>query len=87
VSGIQSVRKNGSTENTEDRTLENPTKAQNPKYEITVDDNSKYRFSLKAPNGYVILTSSAYVSKKTCIKVIEAIRAYSHTDKINDLTK
>ena len=87
VSGIQSVRKNGSTENLEDRSEENYTKSPNPKYELTVDENSKYRFSLKAPNGYIILTSQAYNAKRTCMRAINAVRKNSMTDRINDMTK
>ena len=87
VSGIQSVKKNGATENIDDRTVEAPEKVPNPKYEISVDENSKYRFALKAPNGYVILTSSAYTSKKACMKAVDTVRTNSQTEKINDTTK
>jgi uncharacterized protein YegP (UPF0339 family) len=82
VSGIQSVQKNGATENVEDRTADKIVKAPNPKYEIFLDEAEKYRFSLKAPNGYVILTSNAYVSKKSCLKAIENVRLYSKTEKV-----
>ena len=87
VSGIQSVQKNGSTENFEDRTAEKVIKAPNPKYEMFADENEKYRFSLKAPNGYVVLTSSAYASKRSCLKAIEKVRAYSQTTKIEEQIK
>ena len=87
VSGIQSVRKNGSAENGEDRTEENYAKAPNPKYEITVDEKNKYRFSLKAPNGYVILTSQAYNAKRTCMRAVNLVRKNSFTENINDTTK
>lgn len=87
VSGIQSVRKNGATENIEDRTVEPVTKVANPKYEITVDENSKYRYTLKAPNGYVILRSSSYSSKKGCMKSIDALRIHSQTELVDDMTK
>lgn len=87
VSGIQSVKKNGATENMEDRTLEKSTKSPNPKYEVTVDENSKYHFSLKAPNGYVILTSPAYNSKRACTTAIKNVRSYSQTESVEDTTK
>ena len=87
VSGIQSVRKNGSTENIEDQTVEKPVKTPNPKFEVFTDEASKYRFSLKAPNGYVILTSSAYASKKSCMKAIENVRAYSSAEKVEEPEK
>ena len=87
VSGIQSVRKNGATDNIEDRTVEKPIKMPNPKYEITVDENAKYYFSLKAPNGYVILTSTAYNSRRSCLKTIENVKINSQTDSIQDMTK
>lgn len=87
VSGIQSVKKNGATENVEDQTAEKNVKKPNPKYEVYTDDKSKYRFKLKAPNGYMILTSGAYNSKKACLKAIENVRVYSQSETINDLTK
>lgn len=87
ISGIQSVKKNGATENVEDQTAEKTVKKPNPKYEVYSDDKSKYRFKLKAPNGYMILTSSAYNSKKACLKAIENVRVYSQSETINDLTK
>ena len=87
VSGIQSVKKNGATENIEDQTAEKVIKTPNPKYEVFSDEKNKLRFRLKAPNGYVILTSSAYNSKKACLKAIEKARACSQTDQINDYTK
>ena len=87
VSGIQSVQKNGATENVEDRTVEKIVKMPNPKYEIFMDESEKYRFSLKAPNGYVILTSSAYSSKKSCLKAIENVKTYSQTEKIEEQSK
>ena len=87
VSGIQSVKKNGSTENIEDQTAEKVIKKLNPKYEVYLDENSKLRFRLKAPNGYIVLTSSAYNSKKACLRAIEKARVSSQTNLINDLTK
>ena len=87
VSGIQSVKKNGATENIEDQTAEKVIKTPNPKYEVFSDEKNKLRFRLKAPNGYVILTSSAYNSKKACLKAIEKARVCSQTDQINDYTK
>lgn len=84
VSGIQSVQKNGSTKNIEDRTAAKIVKMPNPKYEIFLDEAGKYRFNLKAPNGYVILTSSAYSSVKSCTRVIENVIEYSSTEKIED---
>ena len=87
VSGIQSVKKNGATENIEDQTAEKVIKTPNPKYEVFSDEKNKLRFRLKAPNGYVILTSSAYNSKKACLKAIEKARVCSQTEQINDYTK
>ena len=87
VSGIQSVKKNGFTENIEDQTVEKIIKKPNPKYEMYSEGKSKYRFRLKAPNGYIILTSPAYTSKKACLKAIESVRKCSQTEKIEDSTK
>lgn len=87
VSGIQSVKKNGFTENTEDQTAEKIIKKPNPKYEMYSEGKSKYRFRLKAPNGYIILTSPTYTSKKACLKAIESVRKCSQTEKVEDSTK
>ena len=87
VSGIQSVKNNGATPNIEDQTAEKIEKQPHPKYELCFDDSGKYRFRLKAPNGYMILLSSAYNSKKSCLKAIQNVRAYSQTDLLEDMTK
>ena len=87
VSGIQSVRKNGVTENIEDRTDERVEKKPNPKYEIYLAENDKYRFRLKAPNGYVILDSQAFVSKKNCLRTIENVRKYCSSEEVEEVSK
>lgn len=87
VSGIQSVRKNGFTEYIEDQTVEKVEKKPNPKYEVYLSDNEKYRFRLKAPNGYVILDSQAFVSKKNCLRTIENVRKYCSSEEVEEMIK
>ena len=87
VSGIQSVRKNGTTEYIEDQTEEKIEKKPNPKYEIYLSENEKYRFRLKAPNGYVILDSQPFVSKKNCLRTIENVRKYCASEDVDEANK
>ena len=87
VSGIQSVRKNGVTEYVEDQTEEKIEKKPNPKYEVYLSGDEKYRFRLKAPNGYIILDSQAFVSKKNCIRAIENIKKYCSSEDVEEISK
>ncbi len=87
VSGIQSVRSNGTTENIEDQTEEGFEKKPNPKYEISATENGKFKYILKAPNGYVILESPEYTSKNSCVRAITGVKKNSYTEVVEDTTK
>ncbi len=87
VSGIQSVRKNGVTEHIEDQTEEKIERKPNPKYEVYLSEDEKYRFKLKAPNGYVILDSQAFVSKKNCLRTIGNVRKYCSAEDVEEISK
>ena len=54
------------------------------KFEIKTDKAGKYRFSLKANNGQVILTSQGYASKSGCENGIESVRTNSKNDDMFD---
>lgn len=54
------------------------------KFEIKTDKAGKYRFSLKARNGQVILTSQGYSSKSGCENGIESVRTNSKNDGMFD---
>jgi len=50
------------------------------KFEIKAGRTGKFRFSLKASNGQIILTSEAYESRGAATKGIESVRKNSQSD-------
>jgi uncharacterized protein YegP (UPF0339 family) len=48
------------------------------KFELFKDQNQKFRFRLKAPNGEIIAASEAYNSHEACLHGIEAVKQYSN---------
>jgi len=50
------------------------------KFVIKTDKAGKYRFSLKAANGQVILSSQGYTTKAACENGIESVRKNSQED-------
>jgi uncharacterized protein YegP (UPF0339 family) len=70
--GIESVRRNSKSK-IEDRTVEGFKTMTNPKYEVFLDGDGKYRFHLKAMNGEVVAASQTYQSKISAKKGIESI--------------
>jgi uncharacterized protein YegP (UPF0339 family) len=57
-----------------------------PKFEIFLDKEKKFRFRLKAPNGEIICQSEGYESKQACKDTIVALPEYALKAKIFDLT-
>jgi uncharacterized protein YegP (UPF0339 family) len=72
LNGIESVKKNSKSK-IEDQTIEDYKKLTNPKYEIYLDKEGKYRFRLKAMNGEIVAASQGYMSKDSCKKGIDSI--------------
>ena len=66
--GIESVRKFANTEKIEDQTLVRGYETlTNPKYEIYLDKQSKYRYRLRANNGNILcISEEGYASKASC---------------------
>ena len=58
----------------DDTTVEGGEKVKHPKFVIKTDKGGKYRFSLKARNGEVILSSQGYASKDTCLNGINSVK-------------
>jgi uncharacterized protein YegP (UPF0339 family) len=83
INGVKSVQNNCQSE-IEDKTID-CKKLPNPKYELFVDADLKFRFNLIASNGQVIASSEAYNSKQGCMKGIEAVKN-SCGAAIEDLT-
>lgn len=81
INGVKSIQKNCQAP-VEDKTL--GQKINNPKYEIFVDSDLKFRFNLIAANGQIIGSSEAYSSKQGCKKGIEATKN-SCNAQIDDL--
>ena len=54
------------------------------KFEIKKDKAGKFRFSLKAGNGQVILASQGYASRSGCENGIESVRKNSKKDSMFD---
>lgn len=82
INGVNSIKQNCQV-NVQDKTI--GQKISDPKYEIFVDSDLKFRFNLVAPNGRIIGSSEAYTSKQGCKKGIEAVKN-SCDAKIVDLT-
>jgi uncharacterized protein YegP (UPF0339 family) len=72
TSGVKSVQKNCQSQ-IEDKTIE-CKKLPDPKYELFVDSNLKFRFNLIASNGQIIASSEAYNSKQGCMRGIKAVK-------------
>ena len=74
MNGIESVRRNASAANLEDRTVEGFGTEKNPKFEVYKDKAGEFRFRLKARNGEIIAVSEGYVQKVSCMNGIESVR-------------
>lgn len=72
IKGVKSVQKNCNSE-VEDLTI-GVSGISNPKYQVTTDENGKYRFHLKASNGEIIAQSEGYETKDGCMNGIEAVK-------------
>lgn len=57
-----------------------------PKFEIFKDQEQKFRFRLKAPNGEIICQSEAYESKQGCIDTVNVLGDYAKKATLVDLT-
>lgn len=83
INGVNSIQKNCKA-NVEDKTI--GQKINDPKYQIFVDSDLKFRFRLIAPNGQIIGASQAYNTKQSCKNGIEAVQDSCNAE-LEDLTK
>ncbi|HSU83409.1 MAG TPA: YegP family protein [Thermoanaerobaculia bacterium] len=51
------------------------------KFELKTSSNSQYRFTLKASNGQVILTSELYTEKRGALNGVEAVKRNAPIDE------
>jgi len=72
MKGVKSVQKNCNAQ-IEDQTTESE-KIPNPKYQVLVNNEGKFRFNLKAGNGEIIAQSENYETKAGCMNGIEAVK-------------
>jgi DNA-binding protein Alba len=84
IKGVKSVQKNCNSE-VEDLTI-GVAGISNPKYQVTTDENGKYRFHLKASNGEIIAQSEGYESKDGCMKGIEAVKNSCDAEIVDQTT-
>jgi uncharacterized protein YegP (UPF0339 family) len=52
------------------------------KFEISAGKTGKFRFSLKASNGQIILTSEAYETRTEAKKEIASVKKNAHNEKL-----
>jgi len=83
MNGVKSVQTNCQSK-IEDRTIQ-AEKLTFPKYQIFVDESSKFRFNLSASNGEIIAASEGYQTKQGCMNGISAVQK-SCSAEIEDLT-
>ena len=63
IGGVKSVMNNAPAANVEDQTVDGFEAVKHPKFELYSDKSGDFRFRLKAKNGEIIATSSAYKDK------------------------
>lgn len=84
INGAKSVQANCQSK-IEDKTVHGEALF-NPKYQIFMDDASKFRFNLSASNGEIIAASEGYESKKGVMNGIDAVQRSCNAE-IEDITK
>ena len=57
-----------------------------PQYEIFKDEDGKYRFRLRAPDGEVLCTSGPYSSKEDCEERIDLVRTHAPSATVHEVT-
>lgn len=72
--GVESVKVCSAGE-IEDQTVEPIAEKKHPKFEMYADKAGDVRFRLKARNGKIVATSSAFKSAADCLAAIEKVKA------------
>jgi uncharacterized protein YegP (UPF0339 family) len=75
--GIKSVETNAQAAAVEDQTVEGYIVSKNPKFELYLDKEGKFRFRLNAKNGQTIAVSESYTSKANCKNGIQSVKKNS----------
>ena len=83
IKGVKSVQTNCQSK-IEDKTII-AEKLTFPKYQIFIDESSKFRFNLSASNGEIIAASEGYQTKQGCMNGINAVQKSCNAE-IEDLT-
>ncbi len=74
MGGLESVKKS-CTGGVEDQTVEGFEALSHPKFEVYVDQGSKFRFRLKATNGQIVASSKPFADKAACLACAAAVKA------------
>ena len=74
IIGIRSVKRICSDAYIEDQTAEVYAAEKNPKFEIFLDDDSKFRFCLKDEIGDTLAMSGEFDTKDSCFHGIECLK-------------
>ena len=78
--GIESIKANAAAP-VADLTLGDAT-VSNPRYELFLDKEERFRFHLKASNGEIICASQGYSAKQSAIDGIESIKENAPTAEV-----
>ena len=54
-------------------------------FELFIDDDMRFRFSLKAPDGTVVAVSRPFPDKPAAVSGIDDVREYAGMGLVNDL--
>ena len=73
LNGVESVRKNATTEKVEDQPVSSKVLT-NPKFEVYGDKSGAFRFRLKSRNGQIIAVSEGYTTHQACLDGVESVR-------------
>lgn len=57
-----------------------------PQFEVFKDEDGKYRFRLRAPDGEVLCKSSPFSTKEDCEERIELVRKHAPSAPIQEVS-
>jgi len=57
-----------------------------PQFEVFKDEDGKYRFRLRAPDGEILSISPAFDKKDDCITSIDLVKTHAPSASIQDMT-
>jgi uncharacterized protein YegP (UPF0339 family) len=82
IKAITSILRNRNAA-VQDLTVNETSDAPNPKFEVYLNEDNRFRFCLRGVDGGVIAQGEAYDTKQACLNAIEVIR-YANDASIED---